>query len=417
MYRYDVPSNWTQQLYTCASGMKASVKTVTFSSNVTNHTTSLSNLRVLSVQSKNYTQDTLPSWGIEKVDGYNVEEIDLFWGLVNESQVDSSNFDTRRAAELYLPAANHKVTFGHIYDSFAAGQAFAASWNSVYEYAAAVRGVAIDFIPRYFSGPTAVIVTDTILNCSFSGENNYGLTLKYRELSKGPEGAAKILNLIWTDLAAFTTVGTKTGFETGTQPSLPTTKRSAAQPAILGQRDVHRRVRIIEYKDIRYAIPAFIVGGLSVLGAVCAILFGILGIVPWRLLKHFINQASMGRTATQLMEPEAAAPTATTKEWSETAGKIVLAVPGLNEAHGARDSAQGQRLLQSRMRSDFGADSSMDETEMLASARRQGGSGYTSVSRASFEGDSRVPDWARDGRMRGLSTAYLSPPMAQGTPP
>jgi hypothetical protein len=397
--------------------MKASVKTITFSSNGTNSTTSLSNLRVLSVQPKNYTQATLPSWGIEKADGYSVEEIDLFWGLVNESQVDSSKFEIRRAAELYLPAANHKVTFGHIYDSFAAGQAFAASWNSVYKYAAAVSGAAINFIPRYFSAPTTVIVTDMILNCSFSGENNYGLTLKYRELSKSPEGAAKILNLIWTDLAAFVTVGTKTGFETGTQSSPPLMKRSAAQPDILGQRDVHRRVRIIEYKDIRYAIPAFIVGGLFVLGAVCAILFGIFGIVPWRLLKHLVNQTSMGRTATQLMEPEAAAPTATTKEWSETAGKIVLVVPGLNEAHGARDSAQGQRLLQRRMRSDCGAGSSMDETEMLASARRQGGSGYTSVSRASFEGNSPVPDWARDGRMHGLSTAYLSPPMAQGTSP
>ena len=149
LYRYDLNSNWTQELYTCASAMKASVKTVSFRSNATNSTATINDLNVLNVQPKDYSTTGLPLWAVEKAEGYNIEDINLFWGLIEESQINDSSLEVRRAAELYLPAATHQVTFGHIYDSFAAGAAFAASWNSVYAYAAAVRGVAIDYIPRY----------------------------------------------------------------------------------------------------------------------------------------------------------------------------------------------------------------------------------------------------------------------------
>lgn len=113
----------------------------------------LRDLSVVDVQPKNYSSTALPLWGVEKAEGYTIEDINLFWGLIDESQIDSSSMETRRAAELYLPAATQQVTCGHLSDSFAAGIAFAASWNSVYDYAAAVRGVAIDFIPRYVSDP------------------------------------------------------------------------------------------------------------------------------------------------------------------------------------------------------------------------------------------------------------------------
>ncbi|KAL9076192.1 MAG: hypothetical protein Q9161_001239 [Pseudevernia consocians] len=128
------------------------------------------------------------------------------------------------------------------------------------------------------------------------GENNSGLTLKYRDLSKTPEGAAQILNLIWTDLAAFATVGTKTGFESDQPSSL---NQRDSQPATLGRRDVHRRVRLVEYRDIRYAIPAFIAGGLFILGILSAMLMCCFRMVGWRSLNHFMNQTSMGRAVTR----------------------------------------------------------------------------------------------------------------------
>ena len=125
--------------------MKASVRTTTFRANATNSTALLNDLHVVNVQPKSCDNTDLPRWGVEKANGYRIEDINLFGGLVNS---ESSNIEIQRAAEMYLPAATFQTTFGHLGDSFAAGTAFAASWNSVYEYAAAVSGVAIDFIPR-----------------------------------------------------------------------------------------------------------------------------------------------------------------------------------------------------------------------------------------------------------------------------
>jgi hypothetical protein len=121
--------------------------TVTFS---TDGTLSLDGLHVSNVQAKNYTPDTLPYWGIEKANSskYMIEDIYLFWGLVNESYAYSPDLEVQRAHSVYLPAANHATTLAHIYDSFAAGGAFQAAWESVYEHSGSVRGAEQDFIPR-----------------------------------------------------------------------------------------------------------------------------------------------------------------------------------------------------------------------------------------------------------------------------
>ena len=125
---------------------------MTLATNNTNGTSSLIDLSIVDVQSKNYTNSSLPLWGIEIADGnYTIEDINLFWGLVDDTLINVSVIQTSRAAEIYLPATTHSTTFGQIYDSFTSGIAFSAAWNSVYEHAAAVKGVAIDFIPRYTS--------------------------------------------------------------------------------------------------------------------------------------------------------------------------------------------------------------------------------------------------------------------------
>ncbi|KAL8693631.1 MAG: hypothetical protein Q9218_001589 [Villophora microphyllina] len=332
-YRYDLSSNWTQQLYTCASAMKALIQSVTFGSSSTNTSADLSVLHVLDVNSKNYSADSMPTWVIEKADGYQIQDISLLWGLANESQVDKNAFETRQAAELYLPAANHGITFGHIYDSFAAGTAPAAAWNSVYVFAASVRGAAMDFIPRYLFllSIDCERAADILFSYSYSGESNYGLTLKYRDLSRTPEGAAKIMNLIWTDLMAFTVVGTKTGFEVPADPSVKSDtkfpKRSSSASTDSGQRRVHPMVRKIGYRDIRYAIPAFIISGILLTSLLTATLLALRKLLSYRILKHYINQTSMGRSITQIRYPTVATARASTKEWSRATRNIVLDVP------------------------------------------------------------------------------------------
>ena len=138
------------------------------------------------------------------------------------------------------------------------------------------------------------------------------------------------MNLIWTDLAAFFVVGTKTGFEPGEeQPGASQLRKRNASPSYLGNREVHRHVRVIEYKNIFYAIPAFIGGGLFIIGLIAALLMFCFRTVSWKILNHYVNQTSMGRAMTQITSPEVAEQTATTREWSETAGKINLEIPGI----------------------------------------------------------------------------------------
>src|SRR5689334_6617186 len=96
---------------------------------------------------------------------------------------------------------------------------------------------------------------------SYSGASNYGLTLKWRQLnSQSTPGAETLLNLIWTDLVAFTIVGTRTGFG------------DDDKPGNLGVRRVHRYERSVRYGDIRFAIPAFIVGAFLLVTLVISLL-------------------------------------------------------------------------------------------------------------------------------------------------
>lgn len=166
--------------------------------------------------------------------------------------------------------------------------------------------------------------------CSYSGETDYGLTLKYRNLSRTPEGTAKIMNLIWTDLMAFVVVGTKTGFEATTGSSSAShikSKRSDSALTILGTKAVHKMVRSIGYSDSRYAIPAFIVVGILIFSVATATIFALRKSLSYEILEHYINQTSMGRTASQLLYPGIAPIDASTKEWSRATRDLILDVP------------------------------------------------------------------------------------------
>ena len=143
--RYDLGSHWTQQLYTCASSVKASIKTVTFRFNGTQ---ALEGLKVLNLTSKKLDHGSLPRWAVENAWGYMINDINPFWGLTSNRTVNSSTLQIFEASEIYLPATSRYHDYGKITDSFAAGGAFGATWNSVYGFAAAVKGASLNFIPR-----------------------------------------------------------------------------------------------------------------------------------------------------------------------------------------------------------------------------------------------------------------------------
>ncbi|KAJ9607834.1 hypothetical protein H2200_007913 [Cladophialophora chaetospira] len=309
-WRPDPGSPWQQSLYTCASSVSATIKEVTFT---TNGSTAFQALQVVKVQDKNYTAANLPLWGIEKVDPkkYQVWDVYKFWGLIDESVKGSPDVDVHKASKVYLPAAVRGPTLGnHMYDSFAAGGVFTAAWNSIYSLAAALGDVNEDKVPSY------------------SGTSNYGLTLKWRQLvSQAAPGAETLLNLIWTDLITFTIVGTRTGFETMGDIQAATDDKNSDS---LGVRPVHKHERSIRYGDIRYAIPAFVVGAFFLVTLVISLLMCCFQRRMWSALNHYMNQTSMGRAATQAMlhgAPDEISAYASTKVWSHQAKHIMLHVP------------------------------------------------------------------------------------------
>jgi hypothetical protein len=124
---------------------------------------------------------------------------------------------------------------------------------------------------------------------SRTSESDYGMTLKWRKLSRTPDGAAQILNLIWTDITSFVSVGTKTGFEDSGLLRSSTSSSPSPKSNILGTRLVHRNVRVIKYRDIRYAIPAFLAMGLLVVGLAGALIICLFCMVTSRELIHYLN--------------------------------------------------------------------------------------------------------------------------------
>jgi hypothetical protein len=99
-------SRWSTPLYSCASALKATVKTVSFNYNGTGEV--LTNLVILGIQEKVYAAESdLPLWGVENTGNkYESGGINLIWGLISPEYETHPNVSTVRQKSLYLPGFN-----------------------------------------------------------------------------------------------------------------------------------------------------------------------------------------------------------------------------------------------------------------------------------------------------------------------
>lgn len=80
------------KIYTCASAVKATVKTVSFTYNGTG----IDSLTVVRAEPKLYSNQQ-PLWGVENLDNKrNVSEVKLLWGLVSDEYENHPNISTVR---------------------------------------------------------------------------------------------------------------------------------------------------------------------------------------------------------------------------------------------------------------------------------------------------------------------------------
>jgi len=294
---FEAGSEWSVPLYTCATAIKATIKTTSF---LLNGTDGLASLSVTEVRPKVYpNNESLPAWGVEEA-GLTNANFNPVWGLVSPAYESYPNISVIRQELLYLPGyADEFIKIPGIKSQNLPANDFARmALSSTYDIEDDSSA----------SGPMV----------DYTGYSNMAMYAKWQQLSRTPEDAAKIINLIWTDYAASAVVGTKS--------VLGARNDSNAQPAIIAVRPLINR---IHYHWL-FGIPAFIVLLLClVIGtfAFLTFLFRRHGISKMR--KH-LHQTAVGRILTSFLYPEYTNLETPSREWSQSVGKNVIDLSGDN---------------------------------------------------------------------------------------
>jgi hypothetical protein len=297
---YTGRKTYQRKIYMCATGVKASIKTVDFRYNSTDKL--LSKLEVTSISDKKYpNEESKPLWAVEH--SYDKRmRFDGLWGLVNDSYKVFDGFYTQRSAHLWLPTSPQMtLNFGSStgFDSLPAPGSFIRHVSLLYGK--------FDLFQR-----------------DYSGENDMAIQERYRRLSWNSTLAAQIPSLIMTDGLAGDLIGTKTSFA----------KSGHDWPASMGTRSgsrgypqakvlVHKRV--VRY-DFRYAIPGLIVVAMLLLVLAWAAVIAILNPTIFKAIRNIYNQTSTGRLATNLLLGDQSDPNRPTSKWVEENGRLLLSI-------------------------------------------------------------------------------------------
>jgi hypothetical protein len=304
-FLYDSGSQWSIPLYSCASAMKATIKTISLSYNGTEP--SLANLVVTKIQDKIYSDDqTLPLWGEENggAGGYTIDVLSSpVWGLVADEFANHPNVSTVRRASLYLPGESG-VSLPTIGNDFIAGaEAFQGAWQIPYSQSADGIGTA----------PSPI---------DYTGSTDIGMLVRWQELSSSASSVSQIPNLIWTDIVAQAVVGTK-----GVLGSLNNASENIIPISVIPT------VSRVEY-NWPYAVPALLAALLLLLiniGIIITMLFGNNSIAKLRL---HLQRLAPGRIFTTFLYPEEHnGMIMSSKQWAETAGKTAVDLSGECPSH------------------------------------------------------------------------------------
>jgi hypothetical protein len=328
--------SFTASIYGCATGVRASVKTVDLGYNSTNGTDSLASLRVLAVREKTYTDDELPVWGVERSSSLNLSDLQQLWGLISPEYMDHPEIDSLRSESLWLPGWGAVYGAGQSSYNIPGTDFYIGSLHDTYQLGRDPFEVAPDQ----------------------NGIGNVALSNKWKDLSSTPDGAARILNLVWTNSAANSVVGTRGwhNFQEQSGEARPLVKRngetSTPGSAVLVT-PYRSRVR---YKWL-YAIPGVILlAAIAFIGAL-SFLFLILRRASPSKMRKFLAHTSAGRLMATFLYSEECHPLAKQKEWRHRVGNKRVDVSS------GYPQTSGDRLLSSRHRKTNSRDRDRDSKD------------------------------------------------------
>jgi hypothetical protein len=299
-------SQWTLPMYTCATSVKASVKEVSFRYNGTD---GLKSLAPFSIQERTNPSNPV-TWGIENT-AMMLADGSPLWGLVSASTQTSPELSVVQSPYLYLPGDASLATLPTIggFQNLPGVEFYSDALNTIFQLDSPPIGLA-----------------------DYTGMTNLGMYAKWQNLSRTAGGAANILNLIWTDIAANAVVGTKSWLPS---PPLTDPQKRQDQSSQVAQVLVTVYSSRIQYNWL-FAIPALVALAISGLIGLTTLALMVVGHARPSKMKRYLNALSPGRILATFVYPNECDQQIATTTWLQTVGSKKIALPkrGLPAAGG-----------------------------------------------------------------------------------
>lgn len=253
----DPLSSWTTPIYSCATALKATIRTVTFTYN----STGIAGLNVISAQPKTYTRDgDLPVWGVETISNPKLlyGTMQPLWGVLGTaSSYEQSasayakvdNFSTITQPSLYLPgfmngdylmAASDTTTLGNLPQNLPGLNFYAKAL----QMATSISSPGNSRNATNYQGGT-----------DYSGFSSLALFAQWQNLTSSASMAGKVIDLVWTDFSANAVVGTRGwGLRTSQEGTAVVSEVLQVNPTTV---PVVVYQRVVRY-HIPFATPAFV---------------------------------------------------------------------------------------------------------------------------------------------------------------
>lgn len=304
---YDPGLRLSMPLLSCASAVKMSVKKFSFRFNGTE---GLRSLQVDSISDQSPHSPPL-YWGVENNSGLKVDIQDTapLWGLVSSTTAETEALSVVKSPHLYLPG--NLGTFTLLSQSGTdnvPGSTFA-----------------IDALSSLYDG--SVFDPDQGF-AGYGGQNSVAMFAQWQRLSATTNGTARIINLIYSDLAANGLAGTRSWLPSSQEiPGISNTnrKRQASSTsadvsqATSAQVPVRVFSRQIRYKWL-YGIPAYFCVLLSMTVGLATLLLLCMGRTSTSKMRSYLNATSVGRALSLFLYPGESEPQISTRRWVRGVG-------------------------------------------------------------------------------------------------
>ncbi|OAX82468.1 hypothetical protein ACJ72_03186, partial [Emergomyces africanus] len=300
---------WTVPLYSCASAARAVIKTVDFRYNGTD---GLKSLAIHGIRDKTYAKDDdKPLWGVERSEEILNEVLPL-WGLVSDEYKGREDISVLQKESLWLPGFSGRLGSSPVGYSNLPGMYFhTGGFQTAYDT----------------STSPPIGVTD------YSGATNIAMYAKWQEWSNKANTTAKIVNVVWTDIAANAVIGTKGWIPRQDQANIARRQNGGGQRSPPPTNNELREVPVIVFQrvvkyDLKFAIPAFLALVFTLVIASTTCLLCVFGRARPSRMRRYLFYTSSGRIMASFVYPNQVDPQAPSKEWNKSVGFKRISVDG-----------------------------------------------------------------------------------------